>query len=80
MDISEMPEAEVDHRTKRLIHEFTSHFLACVDAEPSAADRKGEVFEAWAIQKIAGLQLAIEHLAGMPRQLDYGGADGDDVH
>lgn len=75
----DVPEAEVDHRAEKLIHEFMEHFESCVVAEASTADRKGEVFEAWAIQKIAGPQLAIEHLAGMRGSLDKGDPDPSDV-
>ena len=41
------------------------HFNDCAAHDPTAANRKREVFEAWAIQKIAGLQLAIENLSGL---------------
>jgi hypothetical protein len=64
MSKSRIPEAQVDERAERLIHEFMDHFNDCATHDPTAKDRKREVFEAWAIQKIAGLQLAIEHLSG----------------
>ena len=62
MEWSGAPEEQVDQRSEELIREFISHFKKYVAVDPSAADRKNEVFESWAIQKIAGLQLAIEHL------------------
>jgi hypothetical protein len=63
MENSAIPEDQVAARAEKLIHEFVDHFNECIEHDPSVADRKGDVFEAWAIQKLAGLQLAVEHLA-----------------
>jgi len=62
---SQLDEAEkrAEERTTALIHEFHEHYQEYVEAHPAHAEKKHEVFEAWAIQKIAGLQLCIEHLA-----------------
>ena len=73
------PEAEVDERSEELIHEFMNHFKTYVEIDPGAVDRKGEVFESWAIQKIAGLQLAIEHLLRNLPQARNGDPDDRDL-
>lgn len=57
------PEEEVDQRAEELMKEFLSHYKDCVDADASVEGRRCEVFEAWMFQKLAGLQLSIEHLA-----------------
>ena len=56
-------EAQVEARTEELIHEFHAHFEEVAETYPEHADKKREIFEAWAIQKIAGLQLCVEHMA-----------------
>ena len=56
-------EREAEARTVELIGEFRAHFEECVSAHPEGAEKGREIFEAWAIQKIAGLQLCVEHLA-----------------
>ena len=56
-------EAQADARATELILEFQEHLAEFAEAQPEHADRKREVFEAWAIQKIAGLQLCVEHMA-----------------
>ncbi len=56
-------EREAEARTVKLIREFQAHFEGYVEAHPDGAEKKREIFEAWAIQKIAGLQLCVEHLA-----------------
>ena len=61
------PENQTDARANELIHEFHAHFLELIEAHPEHTERKREVFEGWAIQKIAGLQLSVEHLS---KQLD----------
>ena len=53
---------EVNQRALRLMQEFQEHFEECVQHEPEAEDARDVVFQAWAIQKIAGLQLSIEEL------------------
>ncbi len=62
---SQLDEAErqAKARTNELIREFQAHFEEYVEAYPEHAEKKREVFEAWAIQKIAGLQLCVEHMS-----------------
>ena len=50
-------------RTNELMHEFRAHFEEVVKAHPELAEKVRVVFEGWAIQKIAGLQLCVEHIA-----------------
>ncbi len=57
------PENDVDARSNELIHEFHAHFSELIEAHPEHTDRKREIFEGWAIQKIAGLQLVVEHIS-----------------
>ncbi len=57
------PEAQAEERANELIHEFQAHLAEFIEAQPQHADRKRDIFEAWAIQKIAGLQLCVEHMA-----------------
>ncbi len=49
-------------RTDKLIQEFQEHLEEFTNNHPEHADKQREIFEAWAIQKIAGLQLCVEHL------------------
>ena len=56
-------EKQAEARTGQLIREFQAHFRDYVDAHPEGAERKREIFEAWVIQKIAGLQLCVEHIS-----------------
>jgi hypothetical protein len=56
-------EAQVDARSNELIQEFQAHLAEFIEAQPEHADRKRDIFEAWTIQKIAGLQLCVEHMA-----------------
>ena len=60
---TEKAERQAEDRTEKLIGEFHAHFKKFVKAHPEHAEKKREVFEAWAIQKIAGLQLCVEHIA-----------------
>ncbi len=55
--------AAVDARSHDLIKEFERHFQQIIDVEPAAKNRRDHVFQAWAIQKIAGLQLSVEEIA-----------------
>ena len=57
------PAPEVDARSQELILEFENHFREVVDFHPETADRRDHVFQAWTIQKLAGLQLAVEEIA-----------------
>ena len=50
-------------RAQDLMSEFRAHYQDCVEAHPELAGKPREIFEGWAIQKIAGLQLCVEHIA-----------------
>ena len=56
-------EQQAKTRADELIREFHAHFDEYAEAHPEGVGRKREVFEAWAIQKIAGLQLCVEHVS-----------------
>jgi len=56
-------EAQAEARANELIHQFQAHFEEVAATYPEHAEKKREIFEAWAIQKIAGLQLCVEHIA-----------------
>ena len=60
---TEKAERQAEARADELIHEFQAHFKEFAKAHPEHAKQKREVFEGWAIQKIAGLQLCVEHIA-----------------
>ena len=59
----EAAEERAEARANELIGEFHEHYQDYVRLHPEHEDRKRDIFEAWAIQKIAGLQLCIEHIA-----------------
>lgn len=54
---------KVDEKTRELIAEFHSHYDEYVTLRPDDKDRKDEIFQAWVIQKIAGLQISILEIA-----------------
>lgn len=54
---------QAEDRSHTLILEFHAHIDEIVALHPEYAEKAQEIFEAWAIQKIAGLQLSVEHLA-----------------
>jgi hypothetical protein len=56
-------ERQAEERTGELIREFHAHYRECMEAHPEHAGKQREIFEAWAIQKIAGLQLCVEHIS-----------------
>ena len=56
-------EAAVDARSHDLMKEFEHHFQQVVEFGPTAENRRDQVFQAWAIQKMAGLQLSVEEIA-----------------
>jgi len=62
-DKIEESEKKVEEKTEELIYEFDAHFQEYIKLHPEDADRKDEIFQGWAIQKIAGLQLSILELA-----------------
>ncbi len=53
----------MDARSHDLIKAFEHHFRQMIEVEPAVENRRDHVFQAWAIQKIAGLQLAVEEIA-----------------
>ncbi|CAB1067940.1 hypothetical protein D1AOALGA4SA_177 [Olavius algarvensis Delta 1 endosymbiont] len=53
----------VEEKTEDLIYEFHAHYQSYVEEHPDDTNRKDEIFQAWVIQKIAGLQLSIIALA-----------------
>jgi len=52
----------VDEQALKLIEEFKQHYQGYIKAHPEQTDR-AKIFEGWAIQKIAGLQLIVFDLA-----------------
>ena len=56
-------ERQIEDRILNLIQEFQNHFDEYVRQHPGKSDRRRVIFESWAIQKIAGLQLSVEHVA-----------------
>lgn len=57
------PANEVDRRTMELIVEFEQHYRDAVELEPSLEGCRDHIFQAWTIQKIAGIQISIEETA-----------------
>ncbi len=55
--------AQVDQASQELMLEYQSHLQRFIQEHPEHADRKDEVFQSWAIQKLAGIQLSILQLA-----------------
>ncbi len=53
---------KVDEKTRELIIEFHSHYEEYIKLRPDDSDRKDEIFQAWVIQKIAGIQISILEL------------------
>jgi hypothetical protein len=53
---------EIDAKTQELMQEFLNHVRDCQALHPEDPDPR-KIFEAWAIQKIAGLQYTVLHLA-----------------
>jgi hypothetical protein len=68
-------ESAVDDRTLALVDEFTEHWETMHRrhgkeiAQHWSAERS-TAFEGWALQKIAGLQLAVEHLTAVLSAVD----------
>ena len=59
---------QAEDRTTTLIREFREHYASCVKAHPEHVDRRRDIFEGWAIQKIAALQQCVEQLARQHNQ------------
>lgn len=60
--IAGMAGDDVEARAAVLIGEFSQHFKEYVAHDPSARNQYDRIFQSWAIQKIAGLQLCVEQL------------------
>ena len=56
-------EGQAEARSRALMLEFHAHKDEFEAIHPEHAGEDRMMFEAWAIQKIAGLQLSVEHLA-----------------
>jgi hypothetical protein len=56
-------EKRVEEKTEELIYEFHAHYQEYIKLCPEDKDRKDEIFQAWVIQKIAGIQISILELA-----------------
>ncbi len=54
---------EIDDRARGLIEEFSDHTQKYVTSHPLRVGNEHELFESWAIQKIASLQVHVEHLS-----------------
>ena len=53
---------KVDNKTRELIMEFQSHYDEYCELHPEDKDRKDEIFQSWAIQKLAGIQISLLEL------------------
>ena len=53
---------KVDNKTAELIMEFQSHYNEYCELHPEDKDRKDEIFQAWVMQKLAGIQISILEL------------------
>lgn len=53
---------KVDEKSEELMIEFDRHFVELIEAHPEHEDKRDLAFQAWAIQKIAGLQLCVTEL------------------
>ena len=54
---------EIDKQTEILIKEFYTHYQEYIALRPEDAEKKSEIFQAWVIQKIAGIHISIIELA-----------------
>lgn len=61
--------AQIDERSTKLMDEFYAHLRECQSMPSLDGVDKRTVFESWAIQKIAGLQVIIETLNSDLREL-----------
>ena len=53
---------KVSEKSEDLIAEFEEHYTDLVKINPEHGDQRELAFQAWIIQKIAGLQLCITEL------------------
>ena len=58
---------QAETRAHVLMLEFHTHMEEYTALHPEHTGKERQIFEAWAIQKIAGLQLCVEHIS---EQLD----------
>ena len=72
---------QVDSQSNELIAEFRSHCEEVQKQRPEHTDNR-IIFEGWAIQKIAGLQLSVFQLAERIHELEnsQGGASASDTN
>lgn len=61
--MDEMLAEMVDRRSDELINEFMMHKKEVQLNVPSSHGMDDQIFQGWALQKIAGLQIAVEGLA-----------------
>ncbi len=59
----EIESEKINKKSEDLMFEFDGHYREVIKNHPEVKDRKREIFEAWSIQKIAGLQLVVIELA-----------------
>ena len=59
----ETPGQQVEAKSAELIQEFTDHVNEFLTLHPEDEDRRDEIFQAWVIQKLAGLQLSVTEIA-----------------
>lgn len=53
----------VEEKTEELIYEFHAHYEEYIKLRPEDKDRKDAIFQAWVIQKIAGIQISVLEIA-----------------
>jgi hypothetical protein len=70
--IMDFTQASVDTRSKELIKAFANHYKAYIELCPKDAEKRGMIFEGWAIQKIAGLQVMLELIIQLMNPPDRG--------
>lgn len=61
-NILDFTSGQCDVRSKELIQEFKKHYMEYMNEYPEHAGKRQEIFEGWAIQKIAGLQLCVDYI------------------
>jgi len=68
---------QVNERARVLMYEFKDHVDEVQSAYPEATDAR-KIFEGWAIQKLAGLQVLLEAQAvALGALLDDGSGNGN---
>ena len=53
----------VNAQSEELMREFYDHYAEYIKLHPNDKDKRNEIFQAWVIQKVAGLQLSIMGIA-----------------